>query len=219
MDSHFRGNDKYFIFEITFRVFKTCNRESVMFRRLSNREKVIFAVASLAVTLATVYRGIIMPLQAKLDSLDREIALREELIAQDTAILRTSNGIETRYEAYRALFRQNGTNDEAASWVLAEIESVAGKLGLHVMDLKPHKSEQKEYERQFAVSLTINGGLIDVTRFLYLLQQKPYFFDVEDVSFEKFMRHDAAVVTTRLVLSRSYISSNDEDERAKKPNL
>jgi Tfp pilus assembly protein PilO len=185
-----------------------------MIRRLSGRERIIFGISLAAVAFAFLYNNLISPLQEKRDFLGQEIMLREKQMVGDLAIVQRSKAQDTKYDAYVKQFSQSGTNEETASSILSEIEGVAGKLGLRVMDLKPKKVQENQYDYQFSVSLAINSGLVDITRFLYILQQEPHFFDVEEVEFEKFTGKDLSMVTTHLVLSKAFIPSNPHKEAA-----
>jgi len=187
-----------------------------MIRRITAREKKIFIAALAALSLSFLYNGLVGPLQEKKDIFDQEIAAGEKQLALNRGIIQRSKALDARYDVYFSQFSRLGTSEETVSSVLSEIESVAGKLGLHVTDLKPNKIRQNEYDHQFSVSLTINSELVDIARFLYTLQQEPHLFDVEEAAFEKFMKKDQTMITTRLVLSKVFILSGSDEKGAER---
>ncbi|MCK5013310.1 MAG: type II secretion system protein M [Candidatus Omnitrophica bacterium] len=177
-----------------------------MIRRLTVREKRIFIATLAVVILAILYNGLIGPLQEEKDFLDQEIALQQKQLTREWKVIGEAKALDAQYDVYLKRFRQSGPEEEMASSILSEIEGAAGRFGLHVTDLKPQRIKHNEHDNQFSVSLTISSELVDVLRFLYVLQQQPYFFDVEEVEFERLARRKQSTITTRLVLGKAFIS-------------
>lgn len=176
-----------------------------MIRKLTDRERKIFFVCAAIVFLCIFYNGVVVPLQIKKDSLDEEITIGQAQLDRDLTMIRKAETLEGSYSMYLNEFRQPGTGEETISSILSEIETVAGRLGLHVTDLKPQKVKEGEFERQFSVGLTINNGLVDIIRFMYTLQQKPHLFDVQEVQFERSAGRNQNMMITRLVLGKAFI--------------
>lgn len=184
-----------------------------MIRRLTVREKGIFIATLIVVIFSFLYNGLIVPLGAKKDFLDEEIMIQQEQLTRELGIIQRSKALDARYNTYLRQFSKLGTGEEMASSVISEIEETVGKMGLHVVELKPRKVQRNEYENQFLVSLTINSELVDIVRFLYTLQQQPHLFDVEEIEFEKLTRGKQATITTRLILSKAFIPLQWEAKR------
>jgi len=184
-----------------------------MIRRLTEREQKIFIACLVMVVLSVFYNGLARPLKAKADFLRQEISIRQSQLERDRGAIQASKVLDEQYDIYAWQFHQPGTEEEAASSILSEIEKVAGKLGLHVTDLKPKRIERNEHNNQFSVSLTISSELVDIVRFLYTLQQAPHLFDVEEIEFEKLVRRKESVMTTRLVLGKVFVSLDPDSHR------
>ena len=183
-----------------------------MKKQLSGREQKILVLCVLTGLGALFYSGVIVPMNAKKDSLRQEVAVQQKRLDKDLKIIRKAEALEETYAFFVQKFRQPGTGEETVSSILSEIEEVAGKLGLHVADLKPKKVNHNEYDNQFSVSLMIESEFVDIVRFLYTLQQQPYMFDVEEVEFEKSPRKNETMITTRLVLGKTFIPSQSGEE-------
>ncbi|MBN1869064.1 MAG: type II secretion system protein M [Candidatus Omnitrophica bacterium] len=184
-----------------------------MIRHLNKREKIIFGLTFAVVSLAVVYNGLILPLQEKKEWLDEKIAQQKERLIREREVIQRLKAVHAQYDAYLNHFGRNGTKEEITSSILSEIGGSARKQGLQVMDLKPGEVKGNGLDYQFSVSLTTNSDLRGIIRFLYLLQQKPHFFDVEELEFEKLSRTDESMITTRLVLSKVFIPLDFREER------
>ena len=90
------------------------------------------------------------------------------------------------------------------SAILAEIESVAREIDLHITDLKPQKVRKGEFLNNFSVSLSANGRLEEITHFLYILQSSPHLFNIEELAIEK-SSAQTQILQTRISLSRILI--------------
>ena len=178
-----------------------------MARALSSREKRIFAWTILVVLAAAFYNAVFLPLQEKKNVLSEQIIIRQKLMRQEQGIIRKAMMIEERYQDYWRQFYRSGTQEEAVSSILTDLEGVVRTLSLDINDLKPQNVRDTGFNRQFSVSLTINSELKDVMRFLYTLQQKPYLFDVEEMQLDKTAAKTPSVLRTRLVLSKAFILS------------
>ena len=190
-----------------------------MIRRLTGRERKIFVVSLAAVILSFFYNGLVKPLHAKKDFLDQEIASHQKQLNRGLKTVQKAKVLGARYDVYLKQFRQSGTEEEAASSILSEIEEAAGKFGLHITDLKPQRIKHDEHNNQFSVGLTISSELVDIIRFLYVLQQPPHLFDVEEVEFEKSARKNQSTITTRLVLGKAFIPAGSGEEEVRKKTM
>jgi Tfp pilus assembly protein PilO len=176
-----------------------------MSRGLTARERKIFFVCAAAVLLSIFYNSVIVPLRLRDESVDRGIRVEQAQLDRDLRTIHKAKTLDVSYDVYLSQFRQPGTGEETVTSMLAEIETAAGGVGLHVADLKPQKVKEGEFERQFFVGLTINGEFARIVRFLYILQQKPRLFDVQEVQFERSAGRNQNTMTTRLVLGKAFI--------------
>ena len=174
-------------------------------RPLDAREKNIFIVCIAMLAFYGAYHFFMAPLNEKIGFLRREIAVREEQCVKDAMVIARSRQWDEPYEAYLKQFHPAGTNAEMMSSVLSDIEKVAGVLGLRVTDLKPGKIQNIDMGHTLSVGLTINSELIDMVRFLYVMQQKPYYFHVEEIKIEQSALRGREALTSRLVVEKMFI--------------
>ena len=80
------------------------------------------------------------------------------------------------------------------------------------LETETERRDAPGLDDRFAVRLTMNSEFLDIVRFLYTLQQSPYFFDVEEAEFKRSAKRGQGGVTTHLVLGKDFILT-DSNER------
>ena len=88
--------------------------------------------------------------------------------------------------------------------ILSEIESVANEINMGVADMKPKKVKRIDFYNNFSATLTVEGELASIIRFLYVLQNTPHFFTADEVYFERSIMRTTQI-KCRLVLSKALI--------------
>ena len=148
---------------------------------------------------------VILPLKDKVQELDAQIASEQRKIRKNMQIIHDAKALDAQYESLRSSFYQNGTDEQAKSSILKEIESVARDLNLQISDLKPQRVRSNEFFNTFSVSLNMDSNLPDILKFLQILQDKPHLFDVQEVRFDKSNRRDTSSINTSIILEKTLI--------------
>lgn len=174
-------------------------------RRLTSREQRVFVVCLLTISIYVGYNGFVKPFHERLSALDRQIAAARLEIQKNQRTVRKAEILEKAYEENLAQYKQTGSSEQVMSGILSEIEESARELNLQISNLKPKRVKNEQYFNQFSVSLTIDSELVDIVHFLYLLQQSPHFFDIEEVHFDKGARRSSSAMKTELVLGKRFI--------------
>lgn len=170
----------------------------------SKREKVIFIIAFMALLVYVIYLLAYVPLQKQAASLKSKIHVAEVQLKKNLKIIRKSEVLEKQYKEILANFRQTVSDEQVMTSVLSEIESVAGKIDLHIADKKPKKPRKIDFYNSFAVSLSLEGELIELMEFIYILQNPPHMFHIDEVSLSRKSTRKTGL-RCRLVLSRTLI--------------
>ena len=173
-------------------------------RRLSFREKIIlvFCICLLLLYVSTVF--IFKPLHEKLLSLRKKISNAERKLENNLAIIPQGKIIDKQYDKYAALLKQQASDEQEMASILSEIESVASQVEMRVSDVKPKRVKNVDFFNHFSVSLSIEGELNSIIRFIYILQNEPYLFRVDEVRFEKRSLRTSKI-KCQFVLSRALI--------------
>ncbi len=173
-------------------------------RHLSSREKRILIVCIAFVFIYINYNFVFKPLEERLNRLDQDIEIGEKRFKKNLGVISQEQIINQEYEKYSMPFKQKASDEKEMASILSEIESAANEINMRVADMKPKKVKRMGIFNNFLVSLTIDGELETITHFLYILQNAPHLFDVDEVRLEK-----SSIRTTQikcyLVLSKALI--------------
>jgi len=180
----------------------------MIIRHLTGREQRIFIVCLAMIFISVGYHGVIKPLERKNRLLGQEVKIHQIQLDRSLKVIQKAAALEEEYNFFKGKFRQPKTGEQVISSILSEIEEVAGKLKLHIADVKPQKVRAEEYSHRFSISLTMDNDFIDIIHFLYILQKPPHLFDVEEVHFDKTFRRKSMPMKTRIVLSKIFIPSH-----------
>ncbi len=173
-------------------------------RDLSSREKWSVALSLIVVIGGIFYYGVLLPskeaqeaAEQKADGLKRKLIKEQQLIEQ-------SLQITASYEEYVRLFVQEFSDDEQMSAIIAEIETVARQINLRFSQIKPDRVKNEEFYNIFAVNLTAEGKMEELTRFFYLLQNRPHLFAIKQLRLEK-DPDNTSQLKAHLIVHRSLI--------------
>jgi len=174
-------------------------------RKFSQRENRIFMLTITVVLLYATYNGMFKPFKQKMISAKLQTESLERQYSKNLRIIRKAKMITQEYDAYLEEFKQTATNEEVMSSIISEIEATAANLSIQISDLKPMRVKALDFYNHFSVSLKINSELVDIIEFLYVLQDQPHLFDIEELRFVKRTRRKGAVVMTNLVLTKTLV--------------
>jgi Tfp pilus assembly protein PilO len=174
-------------------------------RQFSGREKMIFGACVLAIGIFILVKGMMAPFREAVGSLDQKIVLLKGKLRKNDQLLNQAKLLRGAYDTYLERFRQTKSNEQEMSSVLSEIESVASQMSLRISALKPKQVERKEHYNSFSVSLIVESDFKEMMQFLYVVQQSPHFFDVEEFRFDKSPYQKDPTIKTNFVLSKFLI--------------
>lgn len=177
----------------------------MMKRRLTQREQKILIVF---LVLAIIYVGahaLVRPLKERNVSLDQSIEAQQRKLDQGLRLIRRAEAVARKYEPYLKKFRQSKNNEQVMSSILAEIEEVAGGLNLRISNMRPNKVKKGEFYNRFSVSLSLESDFPAMMNFLYILQNEPHIFHVEELHFEKGPAMNTTALRTQIVLGKIFI--------------
>ena len=151
-----------------------------------------------------IYLGILNPIQKNIEYLDKKIEKSKKQLNKQQKTIRKGEHIDQGYEQYWSMFKQQGSDEQVMSSILTEIESAVKKENMRISDLKPKPVRREDFYNNFSVGLSINGPLKDILEYLYILQNTPHLFNVEELQIEK-NSPLASELYCRVVLTRILI--------------
>ncbi|MCK9594628.1 MAG: type 4a pilus biogenesis protein PilO [Candidatus Omnitrophica bacterium] len=137
---------------------------------LPKRDKMKFYAAGIFVLMALFDRLIIAPISSKLQSLDKQITEKEAAIKVDLRILGEKERIELESAQYRSFFTKEGSAEEEMSSLMKEVETLANKSTVYLLDMKPGTVKQSATSKEYTVTLNCEGELRRLIEFIYAIE-------------------------------------------------
>lgn len=151
----------------------------VFLSHLSKREKLIFYSAVFFVSLTLIDRLVVSPISGKLKSLDDEIKEKHQAIAQALRILSQKEKIAAA-SAQVGAYKTDPKSDEAEmTSLLKEIESMANKSSVYLIDLKPAGFKGSGLSKRYLINLNCEAQMEQLVDFMYTIENSNRLLTIE----------------------------------------
>ncbi len=172
--------------------------------KLSTKEKIGLGLGIAVVLLALFDRVMIGPLSARFHFLNQEIKLAELDLCKDLRSLGEKEAITREFQDYAKYVKQMGSDEEEMARFLREIENLAHKASVNLLDVKPQMPQSKDLQKQFSVEVEAEGDMPAVIMFLYQLNTSECLLRSEKIEIklvqqEKSLLH-ASILVTKIVI-------------------
>ena len=138
--------------------------------RLSKREKIILYSATFFISLSLLDRSIIYPIASKIESLNKEIQDKEVGIVKNLRILAQKDRILAESAKYASFLNSPKTEEEQMSYLLKEIESLANKSSVYLVDLKPAGLKSTGSVNKYSINLNCEAQMEQIAEFMYNIE-------------------------------------------------
>ncbi|MDP8265240.1 MAG: type 4a pilus biogenesis protein PilO [Candidatus Aceula lacicola] len=156
-----------------------------MIKNLSKRESQIF---TLCILVSLIYIGVqfvYKPIKLQEDFFQQEINATKKKIKKSMNILKKEKSVKETYDQYLENFGQKLSDQQEMNRIFSEIEVAAKKADIKIIDMKPRRIKEEDFFKNFSFTIQTQGTMSLITKFLYFLEQKPYYFQIEEVRLEK----------------------------------
>ena len=171
---------------------------------MSKREKLVFFGAIFIVSAAFVDRVIVHSLSQKISGLDKQIKGRESEIQKDLAIMARAKTIELQQTNYKSYTGARDSENEEFTVFLKELESIASKSKIYLVDMKPTGTKQTGESKKYLVNLNCEGEMEPLVEFMYNLENSNKLITVEKYQISPKSK-DTAIAKCSLVISKLVI--------------
>jgi len=154
-------------------------RLSTFFSRLSKRERFILYCVFCFISLALLDRLILRPILSKVKSLNREIQSQEATIKKNLYILAKKDSILKEADEYVLYVTHEQSQEEEVLFLLKEIEKLANKASVYVIDIKSAGLEEDGMFRKYLVKLNCEAQMEQITRFFYDVESSNKLLKIE----------------------------------------
>jgi len=170
-------------------------------RKMTKREQKILMICGVLFVTYVSYNLIWKSFRIKSEIVSQKIRKGEKRLKKNLEIMRHQKVVLEEYSEYVNTFKQEMTDEEQMSSIIAQLEAMTQKHKLPFSEMKPQKVNTVDFYKVFPVSLKMDGNLDQINRFLYDLQKEPYFFHVDKLRLEKKSRQKS-FLNVSLVLSK-----------------
>ena len=137
---------------------------------LSKRERMIFYGAVFFVFMTLLDRLVIYPVSSKMNWLKRESEEKESSIRENLHILAQKDKILLQSSQYASFFSAVQSEEEEITAILGEIEALANKSSVYLLDLKPAGQKESGLARKYMVNLNCEAKMEQMIDFMYNIE-------------------------------------------------
>ncbi|MFA5356734.1 MAG: GspMb/PilO family protein [Candidatus Omnitrophota bacterium] len=169
--------------------------------RLPKRQRyMLYFSLSLAV-LAVMDRLIIYPVAYKIDTLNKEIDSKAEAIRRDMRIIAMKDKIVRESSKYSSFFKPAKSEEEENTILLKEIENIAGKSMVYLIDIKPASVRDEGPARKFTINLNCEAQMEQLIDFMYGLENSALLLIIEKLQISQ-RSAETSVIRCAMSVSR-----------------
>ena len=178
---------------------KILNGLAAKFNAFSPKEKVIFYAAAAVILIAAADRLVISKVTQKLGALDKEIADMQASIKRDLRMLSQKDRIALESTKYKSFLAKEGSEEEEFSGLMKEVETLANRAGINLLDMKPGQVKTVESAKQYQVTINIEASLKKLTEFMYAVETSKQLLKIEKFQVSVKSKEDATVKSTMTI--------------------
>ena len=148
--------------------------------KLSKRERLIFYVTIGIVGFVLLDRLIISPILTKISYLNETIRIQEESIEQSLLIVTQEKRIEKEASQYSSYLSQSQTGEKAITAFLKEVETLAKKSSVYLIDIKPTLQAEEGAGEKYFVRINFEAQMDQVINFFYYVASFEQLIKIEE---------------------------------------
>jgi len=148
--------------------------------KLNKREKTILYAAAFVVLLTLLDRMLIYPVYSKIKMLSLSIKEKESGIVKDMRVISQKDRILSEAAKYVPFVSSADSEEENLTALLKEVESMADKNSLYIIDMKPAGvKEEKDKTKKYTVNFSCEGQMDQIMAFMYSVENSNSLLTVE----------------------------------------
>ncbi|MFH1578371.1 MAG: hypothetical protein ABIC18_04810 [Candidatus Omnitrophota bacterium] len=174
---------------------------NAFFTHLTKKEKIVFYVALGFILLAVMDRLIIYPVISKMQLLDEEIKQEQIRIKRDLHILAQEDRIIIESQKYEKYSMSDITAEEAITLTLKEIENLANKAAVYLIDIKPTDIRDEFAYKKYFLNLSCEGQMEQLMDFIYKVESSDNLLKIEKYSISP-KSEDSSIAHSSITISK-----------------
>ena len=167
------------------------------------REKKVLLCTLAVAVFALLYHFLLDPFFKEWKDLSSEIRLTETRLRKIRLLLRKKTEIEGAFKKYTGLsLKKEEASGERMTGILQEVETLAQKSGVKILDMRPLPQKQKEFFLEQGLEISAEGTAPQFAQFIYSLLGSPNSLKIEKLELNSKSGQDqllrALVIVTTL---------------------
>jgi Tfp pilus assembly protein PilO len=170
-------------------------------KKLNPRETLILIMTVALAVFFMVYLWVVKPMREGSADINDQLRVDFNRLVKARQTVAQRQIIEGRYKNLADLIGAPGDEDTQMPAIVSKIESAARECNIHIANIQPQKSIPRKEVAFLPVELEIDGQWLDIVHFIFVLQQQPNFYFINELNLEKYS--DAVnSLRGRIVVSR-----------------
>jgi hypothetical protein len=166
---------------------------------LSTRQRTLLALTVALVGVAALERLVYAPVVGRLAELDQEIPLKETQLRRNLKNLAARETVLAAYGPYTTPPATAGSPDETIGGLLTEIEELAGKAGLALVNVRPKPATKVDVGKQYPVEIELETDMGPLIRFIHGLHGSKHLLRVSQLRLDPKAGHGPQVKVHLLI--------------------
>ena len=146
---------------------------------LSKRERLVLNVTVFFISMTLLDRLIINPISSKMRSLTQEIEGEKTVIKKNLRLVAQKEKIRQESEKYDSYVSSSQSEEEEITSILKEIENLANKSSVYLIDMKPGGLKESAPARKYLINLNLESQMEQLTEFMYNIESSKSLFIIE----------------------------------------
>ena len=172
--------------------------------RLSKRERTIFYVTVFVIGLVFLDRLILSPILSKIQELNETISLQEEAIGQGLLMVMQEKRIKGESRQYISYLSQPETEEKEVTAFLKEVENIAKKSSVYLVDIKPAGKNVDGVSTRYFVKLNFEAQMEQVFNFFHNITNFEQLLKIEEYKINP-KTEGTSIITCSTSISKAII--------------
>ena len=168
---------------------------------LSPRERLVFNLSSTVIFLMLLDRLIISPISSQIEALNKETEQEEATIKKHLRLLAQKDKITAQSSKFESYLNSSLSQDEEVTAMLKEIEDLANKNSVYLIDLKPSDIKQSGPTKKYMINLSLEAQMDQLAVFMYSVESSDRLFTIEKYKIDPKAR-ESSVARCSMIISR-----------------
>lgn len=147
--------------------------------RLSKRERNILYATVTIVSLVIFERLIVHPIFFKMALLDKAVKDSEANVKKNMRIMAQKESILSEGARYASFASSEESEEEGMTSTLKEVENIAGKSSVYLIDMKPVGVKNIGPTKKFTVNLNCEGLMEQISGFMFNIENSDKILTIE----------------------------------------